>query len=529
MTFAAFAAGLSTLLAGSALAAALAPQTARAAVADCASLKTLSLPAATVEDAAVLPQFPLQADVDPKGPPPVKQPFCRVRITARPTRDSDIKIELWIPETGAWNGRFLQVGNGGFAGEIPYRSLMAGLAKGYATAGTDDGHEHPKDGDSTDAAWAVGHPEKIVDFGYRALKETTDLSKTVLAAYVGAPKFSYFNGCSDGGREALMEVQRYPADFDGVVAGDPANDWTHLQGFGVQGVQTLLRLKDGFLTHAKLAALQAAAVRQCGDEDGVVENPLVCHFDPGVIACRSAETDSCLTKDQLIVARAIYGGRRDKSGRLAFPGLEPGGEGEKNGWERWVIGDEPSGGDASLALKFNSNFFGNLVYQDPKYDIMRFNYERDMPAVDARFARILNSVDPDLSAFKAHGGKLIQYHGWADPAIPARTSIDYFEAVQSKMGDTQAFYRLFMVPGMLHCGGGPGATAFDMQAAISAWVEAGAAPARVVAAKFVDGDPSKGVLRTRVLCPFPQTAVYDGKGDRAKASSFVCTAPASMR
>ncbi len=510
---------------GALFGAAMAPGLAHAATGDCAALTALALPHASVTYAEDMAQYPAPADVEAKGPPPVKVPFCRVKITSRPTPDSDIRIELWIPSGGGWNGRYLQVGNGGFAGRVPYRSLMAGLRKGYAVAGTDDGHEAAKDDDSTDATWALHHPEKVVDFGWRALKETTDLSKTVLAAYAAPPKFSYFNGCSDGGREALMEAQRYPGDFDGVVAGDPANDWTHLQVAGALGQQALFRSPAAFLPRSKLAVLTAAALKACGDETGVIENPMTCHFDPAAVACKGPETDQCLTTAEVTTAHALYAGIRDAEGRLIMPGLEPGAEGVKNGWGLWVVGDAPNGGEASLAWKFNREFLAYVVYGDPDYDLKRFRYDRDMPAIERKFAPILNATSPDLSAFKARGGKLIQYHGWADPAIPARESIRYFETVQAKMGDTSPFYRLFMAPGMLHCLGGPGPSAVDWQGAISAWVEKGAAPDRILAAKFVDGDPAKGLALTRPLCAFPKVAAWNGVGDKSKAESFTCAAP----
>ena len=521
--------GLGAFLLAPALLAAGAAQAAAPALTpvvpgDCGALKGLSLPHATVTSAEDMAQYPAAADVDPKGPPPVKTPFCRVQITATPTPDSDIRIELWIPSGSGWNGRYLQVGNGGFAGKIPYYSLMGGLRKGYAVAGTDDGHQSPKDDDSTYGAWAKGHPEKVVDFGWRALKQTTDLSKVVLAAYAAPPKFSYFNGCSDGGREALMEAQRFPTDFDGVVAGDPANDWTHLQAAGAIGQQVMFRSKASVVGISKLPALQAAARAACADETGVIENPLTCHFDPKVIQCKGAETDQCLTKAQVITVRALLSGTRDKKGRLIMPGLEPGAEAGKNGWGAWVLGDTANGGEPSLAWKFNHTYFAYVVYGNPDYDFKAFNYDRDDPKIERKFAPILNATSPDLSAFKAKGGKLIQYHGWADPAIPSKESIVYFETVQKKMGDTAGFYRLYMAPGMLHCAGGPGPSAIDWQIAISTWVEKDAAPDRIVAAKFVEDTPAKGVALTRPLCAFPKVAQWDGKGDKTKAASFICTA-----
>jgi feruloyl esterase len=486
----------------------------------------LRLPHAKVTAAEPLTQFPPPDQVDPKGPAPVITPFCRVRITARPTPDSDIRIELWLPARQSWNGRYLQVGNGGFAGRAPYRALMAGLVKGYAVAGTDDGHQARTDHDSTDASWALGHPQKVIDFGWRALKETTDASKAVIAAYAGPPKFSYFNGCSDGGREALMEAQRFPADFDGIVAGDPANDWTQLQAAGAVGQTALWRSKESVVSIAKLAALQAAARKACADDTGVIPNPHLCHFDPSILLCHGRETDQCLTKAQLAAITVQYAGAPDGHGGRILPGLEPGAEAEPGGWGPWVIGDVPTGGAPSLAYKFNQNFFADVVYGRPDYDLRSFNYARDMPAVHKALAPILDATNPDLSAFKAHGGKLIQYHGWADPAISSRLSIAYFQRVQTAMGDTQDFYRLFMAPGMLHCVGGPGPNSADWQGAISAWVERGQAPDHIIAAKFVDDTPSKGLVRTRPLCPFPKVATWSGRGDRNRAESFVCAAPA---
>jgi len=515
--------GLRRLTWGAIWAAALfAPALAHAATGDCAALTGLPLPHAQVTSAETLSQYPPAGQVDPHGPPPLTIPFCRVAITAKPTADSDIRIEVWIPVGAGWNGRYLQVGNGGFAGRTPLRALMAGVRKGYATAGTDDGHRSLTDTDSTDASWAPGHPQRVVDFGWRALKETTDAAKAVLTAYAGPPKFSYFNGCSDGGREALMEAQHFPADFDGIVAGDPANDWTHLQAAGAIAQSALLH-QESLVSLAKLPALQAAARKACADETGMIENPLTCHFDPGVLLCRGVETDQCLTAPQIAALRVQYVGARDAHGALIVPGLEPGAEAEPGGWGPWVIGDV-AGGQPSLDWKFNHNFFADVVYGRAHYDLRDFDYERDMPAIETTFAPVLNAVSPTMAAFKARGGKLIQYHGWADPAISPRASVGYFLTVQSRMGDTASFYRLFMAPGMLHCTGGPGPNAADWQGAISAWVEQGQAPDRINAVKFVGDNPAAGILRSRPLCPFPKRAKWTGKGDKAMAGNYVCAA-----
>lgn len=486
----------------------------------CADLATLKLSGGEVTSAAVVGP----AEFEAAHVTGVAAPVCRVKITARPTADSDIKIELWIPEGAAFNGNYLQVGNGGFAGSIPVRGLVLGVKAGYATAGTDDGHEIPPGADATWAGFAVGHPEKVRDFGYRAIKATTDLSKAVLAAYRGAPRHAYFNGCSDGGREALMEVQRYPEDFDGVVAGDPANNWTELQAGGLLLLQKVGGRPAALLPPAKLPALQAAALAQCGDPLGVVNDPLTCRFNPKVVLCRGTESDACLTPTELGVAEAIYAGAKDPSGRTVLPGFEPGAEAARGGWAAWILGD-PAKNERSIGASFTRSFFADVVEGRDDYDVLTFDYAKDMGAVRARLGPILDAVSPDLAKFKARGGKLIQYHGWADPAIPPKTSIAYFEAVQNKMGNTADFYRLFMVPGMLHCQGGPGPSVFDMQAAISRWVEAGTAPDTVAAVKPAPPGSAAPIAFSRPLCPFPKVARLKERADPARLESYVCTAP----
>ena len=484
-------------------------------VGDCEALARLSLPHVTLTEAKVVPA----GGTGGHGLPA----YCKVLGTSRPSTDSEIRFEVAIPVGGAWNGRYLQVGNGGFAGTIPETSLFLGLAAGYAVAGTDDGHATAN---VTDASWAMGHPEKVIDFGWRALKETTDAAKPILAAYEGrAAKYSYFAGCSDGGREALMEAQRYPGDFDGIVAGDPANNMTHLLTAAAWNVQALNETPQSYVPAAKLKAVEAAALKACGDETGVIENPLACRFDPAVIHCTSGDTNACLTDPQVAALRKIYAGAKNpRTGAKILDGYDPGGEGEGGGWAPWMVGFAPALKDKALLPEFGRNFFAYMVHADPAYDVRRVDFAKDVGPVDARFAAALNSNDPDLSAFRKHGGKLIQYHGWADPAIPPRDSIRYFKSVRAKMGDTAAFYRLFMAPGMLHCGGGPGPNELPTLAAISDWVEKGKAPDQLVATKLAGNAPGGTVERTRPLCPFPKVAAWDGKGDKARAESFRCVA-----
>jgi hypothetical protein len=470
----------------------------------CSDLVHLKLPHVTISEAAM-------SAGGPSG-------YCRVLGSAHPTPDSDIRFEVVIPQN--WNGRYLQVGNGGFAGVIPERAMLAPLAQGYAVAGTDDGHE---DTVNTDAGWGLNHPEKVIDFGYRALKETTDAAKAIITANKGAsPHYSYFQGCSDGGREALMEAQRYPTDFNGIIAGDPANHWTHLLVGAAWGYQALTASPGSFLALDKLKLVEAAALKQCGDEDGVIEDPQTCRFRPESLRCKSGDAPDCLTDGQVAALRKIYDGPRNpRTGEKLISGFSPGGEGEDNGWGRWIIGTTPDGKDA-LIYKFASNFFGNIVKADPDYDLKKLNLDSDIAMTDARFGPIFNSYSPDLSAFRAHGGKLIQYHGWADPAIPARDSVGYYRLVQKAMGNTTGFYRLFMAPGMLHCGGGPGPNILSVLPAIAAWTEQNKAPDMILATKYKNADATGGVVRSRPLCVYPARAQWDGKGDKTQAESFRC-------
>ena len=481
----------------------------------CEDLIGLKLAHVTITDAKEVPAQLMPASMSPAHPA-----YCKVMGTAKPTADSDIRFAVLLPEGDAWNGRYLQVGNGGFAGSIPVALMVPAVGQGYVVAGTDDGHQSTI---GTDASWALNHPEKQIDFGYRALKETTDAAKAILAAYEGkTARYSYFQGCSDGGREALMEAQRYPNDFNGIVAGDPANHWTHLLTMAAWSVQALSATPDSFVPPATLKAVQAEAIRQCGDETGVIENPLACHLDLVAIRCKGAAAADCLTDAQITAMRKIYGGARNpRTGELIMSGYSPGGEGERGGWSTWITGPSADS-DAALSKGFGSNFFRYIVFSDPTYDIRKLNFDSDVAMTDAKYAKIFGSYDPDLAAFRKHGGKLIQYHGWADPAIPPLDSIAYYKLVRHRMGPTPKFYRLFLAPGMLHCGGGPGPNVIAAQPAIVDWVEHGKAPALLVATKYEGNNPAKPVERQRPLCAFPAIAKWDGKGDKAKLESFKC-------
>jgi len=479
---------------------------AQPAATSCADLVNLKLPHVTISEAAMVS---------------TGAAYCKVLGSAHPTLDSDIRFEVVIPEN--WNGRYLQIGNGGFAGVIPERAMLAPLGTGYAVAGTDDGHQ---DIVNTDASWALNHPEKVIDFGYRALKETTDAAKAIITANKGAsPRYSYFQGCSDGGREALMEAQRYPNDFNGIVAGDPANHWTHLLAGAAWDYQALIATPESFLSLDKLKLVESEALKQCGGQDGVIENPMACRFRPETLRCAGADAPTCLNDAQVTALRKLYDGPKNpRTGEQLIAGFSPGGEGEDNGWGRWITGTTQDGKDA-LIYKFASNFFGDVVKGDPSYDLKRLNLDSDIAQADAKDGPIFNSYSPDLSAFRARGGKLIQYHGWADPAIPALDSVDYYRLVQKTMGPTGNFYRLFLAPGMLHCGGGAGPNVLATLPAIREWVEQNKAPEFVLATKYNNNDVAAGVQRTRPLCAFPGHAELMAKGDKTKAASFRCVEP----
>src|SRR5579863_5837563 len=386
--------------------------------------------------------------------------FCRVVAEAKPTADSDIRLEVWLPAAG-WNGKLQGIGNGGFAGMIDYSQLGAAVTKGYAATATNAGH----DGSPIDATWAVGHPEKVVDFGHRGIHEMTRVAKEIVHALYGkTAQRSYFAGCSDGGREALMEAQRYPGDYDGILAGAPANNWTPLLSTAVSDTQALTVDAASFIPPAKIATIAAAVNAACdeldGVKDGILNNPRQCHFDPATIECKAGEeSDKCLTAAQVVALKKIYAGPHDAQGHEVFPGYPPGAEEGQGGWVAWITGPAPL---KSAMAFFGLGFYSNMVYEKPDWDYKTFTLEAGLKAAQEKTASALDAADANLGPFKARGGKLIVYHGWNDPAITALSTVHYYENVRAKMGaqDMDSFMRLYMVPGMQHCGGGPGADYF---------------------------------------------------------------------
>lgn len=493
---------------------------AASAATPCESLTALKLSGATLTAQLVPPgDFSLPAGRSIRNLPA----FCRVAGVLKPAPDSDIHFEVWLPAE-KWNGRLEGIGNGGFAGSISLAGLGAAVQRGSAAAATDTGHT----GGGTDASWALGHPQKVADFGYRAIHLTAETAKSLIAAFYGeGPRHSYFDACSNGGRQALMEAQRYPADYDGIVSGAPAYHWTHLMTAAADLAQRYAADPAAYIPPAKVAAIATAVVAACdlldGVKDGVVGDPTKCHFDPAALLCKGADSDSCLTAPQVAVVRHVLEGSRDSQGRQVEPGFSPGGETGAGGWVVWITGEKLN---QANAVAYGTQFFRNMVYEDAAWAVGGFNVNRGIRAADDKLAAVLNATDPDLARFQARGGKLILYHGWNDPAIPAQGSIDYFQKMVAKMGAPAAggFARLYLVPGMQHCSGGPGATAFDaMLPDIERWVESGTAPGTVIATKFkTEGNRASGILRTRPLCVYPQTAHWDGKGNPDEAASFTC-------
>jgi hypothetical protein len=444
--------------------------TAALAAQPCQRLAQLTLPQVAIERAEAVPPGSF---TPPAGKPIPNLPaFCRVAGSIKPSPDSDIRFEVWMPESN-WNGRFQGIGNGGFAGSIGYGQLAAAAARGYAAASTDTGHQ----GGGTDAAWALNHPEKIVDFGHRAIHLTAVNSKAIVRAFYGRPPaHTYFASCSNGGRQALMEAQRYPEDYDGIISGAPANNWTALLSNAAWNVLALDR--ESYIPPSKLPAIEAAALAACdavdGTKDGLIKDPARCRFDPASLLCQGGESDKCLTAPQLAALKKLYAGARTSDGRQVFPGYPPGGEAQPDGWQPWITGPAP---EKSLMYAFSTQFFKNMVFNDSVWDFRTFDLDRDTKIAEQKMGPVLNATNPDLSRFKARGGKLILYHGWCDAAIAAGNTINYYEAVKAKMGAaaTDSFVRLVMVPGMQHCSG-PGDPAGTLVPAIERWVESSVAP-----------------------------------------------------
>jgi feruloyl esterase len=480
---------------------------ARAEAATCESLTSLSQAGTTI---TVAQTVAAGAFTQPGGrggraggpnPYAALPAFCRVAATLKPSPQSDIKVEVWMPAAG-WNGKLQVVGNGAWAGTIGYGAMATALAAGYATASTDTGH-------TGGAANATVNKEVLTDFAHRAIHETTAAAKkAVNGFYGGAPKLSYFNGCSTGGRQALTAAQRYPDDFDGIIAGDAAAHGLNL-AFGQIWFAQAMKDPASVIPREKLTVLHNAAMTACdaadGAKDGIIERPMACRFDPKVVACAAGQDGpSCLTTAQVEAAAKIYAGAKNtRTGRQVFPGLEVGSE---LGWSPTPVG-------------YASDLFKYVVFKNPNWDPNTLNFDGHYALTAEDEFKVVDADNPDLSAFFKSGGKLLMYHGWSDPGIPARTSVSYYESVRAKTGQAaDQSLRLFMVPGMGHCRGGEGTDTFDVAAALDQWVTSGRAPATIPASRVRDGK----VDRTRPLCAYPQAAVYKGSGSIDDAANFEC-------
>jgi feruloyl esterase len=493
-----FGGGIACVFAGWCLVAGGAPTGVEAA-GSCESLLELKLPATTIAFAA------LDTASDPRPLPD----SCRVAATLRPSADSEIKMEIWMPASN-WDGRYQAVGNGAFNGTINRGAMAAALARGYAVSSTDTGHT------GGGAGFALGHPEKVIDFGWRAVHETAAASKRIIAAYYGgAPKVSYFNGCSAGGRQAMKAAQRFPADFDGIIAGAPGLDWTGRAAQAVRIAKHLEQNESARLGQAQRQLLHDAVLASCdlldGVKDGVLENPKRCTFDPGVLECKGSDQTSCLTPPQVETARMIYSAAVNPQTKRAISGLERGSE---LGWTDlgWTASARATGLDQ----------FRFLVFADPAWTIQRFNFASDIVRAEQTDNDTINALDPNLAPFISRGGKLIQYHGWSDPQIAPAGTTQYYERVVQALGGRDAVhagYRLFMAPGMGHCSGGEGPNSFDMIAALERWVEERVAPSHVMATL---SRPSPMSDRSRPLCPYPEVAVYTGSGSTDDGANFAC-------
>ena len=541
---------------------------------DCAGLQSISSPdfsitAATSEDAGF---------AAPGGAGTVSGPFCRVEGIATPVPGSRISFEVWLPPAGAWNGRFRGEGSGGSAGSINYGAMVDGINRNYTSMANDNGH--------TGSSWTFSqNPEAVVDFGYRAQHVTTVDAKKILQDFYGqAPQHSYFVGCSQGGHHALMEAERYPSDYDGIIGGDPASDWTG-QMLGEVWIGLASTVGGTDLPQPQLDLVTDAVLKQCVGQDGglptdtFLTDPRDCSFNPAVLRCAPGQDSStCLSAAQVRAVRQIYRGPRDTiTGQKIAPGLPIGSE---TFWRQVLVGTPLPGGSAL-------SFFRDAVLNDPNYSFADFNFGTDLELTNnttfagQTLAEILNANDTNLEPFRREGGKLLMYHGWADPFVPSQFSIDIYAGIvehaaaaaglpfeaallagdgkhsaaglredairvallrtinQAALRRTQNFARLFMVPGMNHCAGGPGANNFggayqppgspldpqhDMVDALDAWVSQGVAPNQIIAAKYNNDNTTAGVAFSRPLCPYPQTAQYAGDGDPTSAASFTCAA-----
>jgi feruloyl esterase len=489
------------------------------AVAGHAAVTCESLNSAKIKDGTILSsqvvaagQFTGQANAPaPQKAAFAKLPaFCRVEAKLTPSSDSDIRIEVWLPVSG-WNGKLVEGGNGAFSPSLSYSTMSQALLNGFAATSSNTGHEE------NNAKFALDHPEKLIDFGYRAVHVDIVAAKEIVSAYYGnAARKAYFQGCSTGGRQAYGEAQRYPEDFDGIVAGAPGINFTHQTGAELWNVSQVNKNPASFISHDKLMMLHSAVVAACdeldGVKDGVIENPLKCHFNPDTLLCKGEDGPNCLTAPQVDLVHKLYNGPVGANGEQVFPGLAPGSEW---GWGFLHIRTEP--------LEYGLDAYRIVVKHDMNWDFKSLDFATDTAQADQTVGKIVNNYDPNLSPFFARGGKLLGFHGWSDPQTTPLSSIAYYSNVAKVVGGESALsnaYLLFLVPGLGHCGesGNEGVNQFDLLSVMDAWSESGKPPASITAARVMDGS----VERTHPLCPYPEEAIFNGTGSAKDTASYTC-------
>ncbi len=471
----------------------------------------------------VLPPFTTSARGTIGPEVSVRMPFCRVVGKIKPTPDSDIGFELWLPARVDWNGKFAAVGSGGSLGAIEHQRLMTVLARGYAAMSTDSGHQSTT---SSDVSWALGHPERIADFGYRAEHLATVAAKSLAAQFYGRPpRYAYFIGCSQGGHHGMIEAQRFPQDYDGIIAGAPVYDWVGEMTGQAWNSRFLEHTGTGALSKQKLELLHEAVIKACAGVDGLIEDPRGCSFNPTALRCRTGNQDPCLSDGEIAAVQKMYAGPKTSAGVQLYPGLARGGEGR---WDRLWSNPQKLGGSWL-------GFYRAMVFQNPSWNISMMDFDRDPALAQQKVGQLLNANSADLSGFAKRGGKLIVYHGWADDMVPSQTSVDYYDRVTAKLGSQEVskFYRLFMIPGMSHCSAGPDvlfrsddassiplAPDRDMLTGLEQWLEHGRAPETFNTSRL---DKDGQLERTHLVCAYPKVAKYRGSGDILDAHNWNCS------
>jgi len=456
--------------------------------------------------------------------------FCRVVAVLQPSADSDIGVEMWLPQSG-WNGRLEGTGNGGLAGHINYGALAAGLRLGYAVVNTDMGLSVPA---GSDPSIFADRPERLADWGYRSTHEMTLLAERLVRAYYGRPaQKAYFLGCSTGGQQAMSEAQRFPDDYDGLIAGAPPGNRTGVHLSILWSFMAMHKAPEAYIPPAKVAMIGEAVVAACdeldGVKDGIVADPRKCKFDPASMQCRATDNERCLTAPQVETARLLYSGPKNpRTGEELYPGVALGSEFE---WAR-DFGAPPKPGEQPPFAPIFEWVFGT------QWDWRSFDFDRQMTIYEKTLAPSVNAINPNLDELRKLRHKLLMYHGWDDALVVPQASIDYWNAVKERYERTgpeassariDDFFRLVMVPGMGHCSGGPGADNFDPLSVMVDWVERGIAPDTIIATKAPNKSTPNGAAFQRPLCSYPKVRIYSGTGNINDAASYSCASPAKTK